>query len=230
MSNIEKAVEWMEKTAKDNSHGYDQVCRWGEKGDFDCSGAVITALKKAGIDLKKSGATYTGNIRPAALKNGFEDVTSSINLKTGKGLKRGDILLKEFHHVAMYCGNGMEVEASINEKGTATGGKPGDQTGREFLIRSYRNYPWDHILRYTGDVPKKHVECYGKYKCKAFLLNVRSDAGIKNKITGIIKKGTIVSSDGTCKTVNGQKWIKIYTSKGTPTGYVAMKYLERVKA
>lgn len=230
MSKIEKAVEWMEKTAKDNSHGYDQVYRWGEKGDFDCSGAVITALKKAGIDLKKSGATYTGNIRPTALKNGFEDVTSQINLKTGKGLKRGDILLKEFHHVAMYCGNGMEVEASINEKGTATGGKPGDQTGREFLIRSYRNYPWDHILRYTGDVPKKHVECYGKYKCKAFLLNVRSDAGTKNKITGILKKGTIVSSDGTCKTVNGQKWIKIYTSKGTPTGYVAMKYLERVKA
>lgn len=230
MSNIEKAVEWMEKTAKDNSHGYDQVYRWGEKGDFDCSGAVITALKKAGIDLKKSGATYTGNIRPAALKNGFEDITSQINLNTGKGLKRGDILLKEFHHVAMYCGNGMEVEASINEKGTATGGKPGDQTGHEFLIRSYRNYPWDHILRYTGDVPKKHVECYGKYKCKAFLLNVRSDAGTKNKITGILKKGTIVSSDGTCKTVNGQKWIKIYTSKGTPTGYVAMKYLERVKA
>lgn len=230
MSNIEKAVEWMEKTAKDNSHGYDQVYRWGEKGDFDCSGAVITALKKAGIDLKKSGATYTGNIRPAALKNGFEDITSQINLNTGKGLKRGDILLKEFHHVAMYCGNGMEVEASINEKGTATGGKPGDQTGHEFLIRSYRNYPWDHILRYTGDAPKKHVECYGKYKCKAFLLNVRSDAGTKNKITGILKKGTIVSSDGTCKTVNGQKWIKIYTSKGTPTGYVAMKYLERVKA
>lgn len=230
MSKIEAAVVWMEKTAKDNSHGYDQTFRWGEKGDFDCSGAVITALKKTGIDLKKSGATYTGNIRPAALKNGFEDVTSQINLKTGKGLKRGDILLKEFHHVAMYCGNGMEVEASINEKGTATGGKPGDQTGREFLIRSYRNYPWDHILRYTGDVPKKHVECYGKYECKAFLLNVRSDAGTKNKITGILKKGTIVSSDGTCKTVNGQKWIKIYTSKGTPTGYVAMKYLERVKA
>ncbi len=50
----------------------------------------------------------------------------------------------------MYCGNGKEVEASINEKGTAHGGKPGDQTGREFLIRSYRNYPWTNVLRYTG--------------------------------------------------------------------------------
>ena len=49
----------------------------------------------------------------------------------------------------MYCGNGKEVEASINEKGKATGGKPGDQTGKEFLIRSYRNYPWNRVLRYS---------------------------------------------------------------------------------
>ena len=51
----------------------------------------------------------------------------------------------------MYCGNGKEVEASINEKGTATGGKPGDQTGKEFLIRSYRNYPWTNVLRYAAE-------------------------------------------------------------------------------
>ena len=52
------------------------------------------------------------------------------------------------HHVAMYCGNRQEVEASINEKGMTTDGEPGDQTGREFLIRSYRNYPWTNVLRY----------------------------------------------------------------------------------
>ena len=50
-------------------------------------------------------------------------------------------------------GDGYEVEASINELGKATGGTPGDQTGREFLKRSYRNYPWTHILRFTGEVP-----------------------------------------------------------------------------
>ena len=48
---------------------------------------------------------------------------------------------------------GKEVEASINEKGlTAHGGKPGDQTGKEFLIRSYRNYPWNCVLRYRGNI------------------------------------------------------------------------------
>lgn len=151
MSKIEKAVQQMEAWAKDNSHGYDQIYRWGEKGDYDCSAAVIQACQNAGIPVKTGGATYTGNMLKVFLKNGFEVVTHEVNLKTGAGLIRGDVLLNTSHHTAMYCGNGKEVEASINEKGTATGGKPGDQTGREFLIRSYRNYPWTHVLRYTKD-------------------------------------------------------------------------------
>ena len=152
MSKIEKAVQQMEAWAKDNSHGYDQIYRWGEKGDYDCSAAVIQACQNAGIPVKTGGATYTGNMLKVFLKNGFEVVTHEVNLKTGAGLRiRGDVLLNTSHHTAMYCGNGKEVEASINEKGTATGGKPGDQTGREFLIRSYRNYPWTHVLRYTKD-------------------------------------------------------------------------------
>lgn len=151
MSKIEKAVQQMEAWAKDNSHGYDQIYRWGEKGDYDCSAAVIQACQNAGIPVKTGGATYTGNMLKVFTKNGFEIVTHEVNLKTGAGLIRGDVLLNTSHHTAMYCGNGKEVEASINEKGTATGGKPGDQTGREFLIRSYRNYPWTHVLRYTKD-------------------------------------------------------------------------------
>ena len=149
MSKIEKAVQQMEAWANDNSHGYDQIYRWGEKGDFDCSAAVIQACENAGIPVKSNGATYTGNMLSVFKKCGFKDVTSSVNLSTGSGLKRGDVLLNTSHHTAMYCGNGKEVEASINEKGTATGGKPGDQTGKEFLIRSYRNYPWTNVLRYS---------------------------------------------------------------------------------
>lgn len=147
---IEKAVKWMENMANDNSHGYDQIYRWGEKGDYDCSAAVIAAWEQAGVKVKTAGATYTGNMLSVFKKNGFVDVTSKVNLYTGDGLQRGDVLLNTVHHTAMYCGNGKEVEASINEKGTATGGKPGDQTGREFLIRSYRNYPWTNVLRYAG--------------------------------------------------------------------------------
>lgn len=150
MSKIESAISWMESMANNNSHGYDQTYRWGQKGDYDCSSAVITAWEQAGVPVKSKGATYTGNMYSVFLACGFSDVTSKVNRSTGAGLQRGDVLLNTVHHTAMYCGNGKEVEASINEKGTATGGKPGDQTGREFLIRSYRNYPWNKVLRYTG--------------------------------------------------------------------------------
>lgn len=151
MTKTESAIRWMEEHAKDNSHGYDQRYRWGEKGDYDCSSAVITAWQTAGIPVKTAGATYTGNMYRVFLANGFKDVTASVNLSTGAGMKRGDVLLNHVHHVAMYCGNGKEVEASINEKGKATGGQPGDQTGKEFLVRSYRNYPWNCVLRYIEE-------------------------------------------------------------------------------
>ena len=145
---VESAISFMERIARDDSHGYDQVYRWNEKGDYDCSSLTITAWQQAGVPVKTRGATYTGNMWHAFIACGFNDVTSQVNLATGAGLKRGDVLLNHIHHVAMYCGNGMEVEASINERGGATGGKPGDQTGREILIRSYRNYPWNAILRW----------------------------------------------------------------------------------
>ena len=144
----EKAISQMEAWASDPSHGYDQANRWGP--DYDCSSAVISAWELAGVPVKTKGATYTGNMRGVFLRCGFEDVTAGVDLSTGTGLQRGDVLLNILHHTAMYCGNGMEVESSINENGGVTGGQSGDQTGREFLVRPYRNYPWDCVLRYMG--------------------------------------------------------------------------------
>ncbi len=158
MSVVENAIAWMEQTAKQDAHGYDQQYRWGQRGDYDCSSAVITAWQNAGIPVKTRGATYTGNMYYVFRSCGFRDVTQSVNLNTGAGLKRGDVLLNRARHTAMYCGNGLEVEASINEKGKAVGGIPGDQTGKEFYIRQYRNYPWDCVLRYQIPTPKKATD------------------------------------------------------------------------
>jgi len=149
MGKIETATKQMEAWAADASHGYDQANRWGP--DYDCSSAVIAAWEAAGVPVKTQGATYTGNMYDVFTRCGFADVTAEINLATGAGLQRGDVLLNHQRHTAMYCGGGMEVEASINELGTATGGATGDQTGREFLVRPYRNYPWNCVLRYTGE-------------------------------------------------------------------------------
>ena len=149
MTKTEKAISNMEKWALDDIHGYDQRYRWGEFGDYDCSSAVIQSWENAGVPVKSAGASYTGNIPDVFPKFGFTNVIGYVNLANGAGLQRGDILLNRWNHVAMYCGSGKEVEASINEHGGVVGGQPGDQTGQEFLIRSYRNYPWDHVYRYN---------------------------------------------------------------------------------
>ena len=158
MTKTEKAVQWMISTANNPLHGYDQKYRWGEHGDYDCSSAVITAWETAGVPVRSAGASYTGNMYSAFKKCGFVDVTQSVNLKAGSGLKRGDVLLNRKSHTAMYIGNNQIAQASINEKGSATGGAPGDQTGKEFAIRSYYSYPWDYVLRY----PEIKAQAYKK--------------------------------------------------------------------
>lgn len=145
---IEDAVEWAIGIANDDSHGYDQTNRWGP--DYDCSSLVIQAWQNAGVPVKTQGASYTGNMYDAFIACGFVDVTSQVDLSSGSGVVRGDVLLNIVHHTAMSIGNGQIVQASINEHGETTGGQTGDQTGREIYTRSYYNYPWDRVLRYQG--------------------------------------------------------------------------------
>lgn len=147
MGKIENAIIYMLEIANDNSHGYDQINRWGP--DYDCSSFIISCLEKAGIPVKTNGATYTGNMENVFLKSGFVKVP--INTR-----KRGDILLAHDKktgngHTAAVLDFNNIVHASINEKGTIKGGKTGDQTGKEICTRAYYSRPWDCCLRYVGD-------------------------------------------------------------------------------
>ena len=217
MTKTEKAIRWMEDTARDDNHGYDQIYRWGEKGDYDCSSAVYMAWEKAGIPVKtysfqKYGCAYTGVMKSVFMHYGFQIVTSKVNLATGAGLQRGDILLNEKHHVAMYCGNDLEVEASINEKGTATGGKPGDQTGREFLIRAYRNYPWNVVLRYT-----EAADGTAPITTKNYLAMGDKGDAVKTMQTMLIKLGYSCGSagaDGDFGNSSRQALVKFQSANG----------------
>lgn len=144
MSKIDKAINWAVSIANDNSHGYDQLHRWGP--DYDCSSLLISAWQQAGVPVQANGATYTGNMKNVFVKCGFE----AIKFSRSVSLKRGDVLLNEKHHTAMYIGDGKVVMASINERGKAVGGRTGDQTGREILTCNYYipSYGWDYVLRY----------------------------------------------------------------------------------
>lgn len=151
MTKVEKAVDYMKKIAADNRHGYSQINRNGSPdtwSDYDCSSLVISAYQAAGVPVKDKGATYTGNMYNAFTACGFKDVTSKINLATGKGLIAGDVLLNHQDHTAMMISSSQLAQASIDENGGIMGGKVGDQTGYEIATRGYYNYPWNAVLRY----------------------------------------------------------------------------------
>jgi hypothetical protein len=147
MNTIEKAVQWAIGIASDNTHGYSQANRWGP--DYDCSSLVISAWQQAGVPVRDVGASYTGNMKAAFLACGFADVTGSVNLFTGDGLQRGDVLLNERNHTAMCIGGGRIVHARSSEGNSIQG----DQSGNEIRTQPYYVYSsgWDCVLRYTGE-------------------------------------------------------------------------------
>ena len=154
MNKVEKYTQQAINIANDNRHGYSQNNRWGYP-DYDCSSFIISVVQNSGIPVKSNGATYTGNMYNAFIKSGFKDVTKSVNLRSGQGLKRGDVLLNHIHHTEIYIGNGKSVSARISELGT-TYGKSGDQTGNEINTHNYYNYPWNVVLRYPVSVSKSN--------------------------------------------------------------------------
>lgn len=142
MTKIEAATRWMEERANNNYYGYS----WGGWGpqDYDCSHAVISAWEAAGVPVKTKGATYTENMRNIFMSCGFANVTQLCNLANGQGMRRGDVLLNDTSHTAMITQPGQLVHARSSEGNNM----PGDQSGNEFRVQSYFNYPWNCVLRY----------------------------------------------------------------------------------
>lgn len=165
---INKAVQWALSIAENNAYTY-VWGGWGlADGGYDCGHFVIEAYQNAGVFVRSAGATFTGDMRQAFLKCGFQDVTASVNLKSGTGLKKGDVLLNESKHSALVQEDGGKtVEAHGKEKGIVAG-------------YPYRNYPWDCVLRYTKDVGTE--EAYTNFPC--YKLSDSAILDIATMITG----------------------------------------------
>ena len=142
----ESAVQWAVKIANDQSHGYSQQSRYGP--DYDCSSLALSAYKQAGVPIDFNKVCYTGNMQNL-IQYGFKDVTSKVNLNTGNGLQRGDILW--WHksgnqgHTAIYIGNNQIVHARGQSYGSP---KTGDQ-GSEIAVTPYYRGSWQHVYRYV---------------------------------------------------------------------------------
>ena len=202
MSDINKAVDFATGIANDDTHGYSQYRRTGNP-DYDCSSLVIAALKYAGFNV--GTATYTGNMLAPLLAAGFRDVKNSCNMITGAGLQKGDILLNVLHHTAIYIGNGQIAQASIDENGEiGQHAIPGDQTGKEILVRDYYNYSrgWDYVFR----APEQIVD---KVSRIAYV------KGINTPASGLWRRHAPVVADGnTIDEITAPFWANGITASG----------------
>lgn len=152
-------------------HGYTQGSgRWGDgegvcrvnidgvaytvnQGDRDCSSSVIECWRQAiagtAYDGKLNGAYNTKSMRSVFVASGL---FTWHPMGDGYIAQTGDIYLNEEDHTAM-CQSAVPDRLSeflIDENGNIIGGKVGDQTGRESIIRDYYSFPWDGILAYNG--------------------------------------------------------------------------------
>lgn len=98
------------------------------------------AYVNASVNLYEEGIFDITKMYSRYLKHNFIDVTDSVNLKTGKGLKKGNVLWRlngDGHgHTVMYIGNGKLVGARSDN-----GGGSNDVDGKEIAVSEYYNMP-----------------------------------------------------------------------------------------
>lgn len=121
--------------------GYDQSNRWGDD-ECDCSSLVYRCIYAIDpqTELNRTDPRYTGTLLRDLLAIGFTEVPKSRH-------RRGDVLLNSANHVLVDLGGGLVGGARIDENGRASGGRGGDQTGKEVCVHAYYDYPWNHVLR-----------------------------------------------------------------------------------
>ena len=160
----EKIAKAMEDACANNSIGYDQgqrttlykLCRANgfnisainEPCETDCSALVAVCVNAAGVYV--SGDIYTGNEAAALMATGeFELLTEPKYLVSDEYVKRGDILLYEFHHTAVVLENGSKVKTNIPLNKYVQGWNRNDR-GWWYVFDDKDNYHVNNAVRIGG--------------------------------------------------------------------------------
>lgn len=224
-SKVETALDWAQKIADDNSHGYSQQHRNGP--DYDCSSYVSTALVKAGLNDNGSLTTYT--MKKYLCSKGFTWIPWS-SIGGQSGLKRGDILLDEDTHTEFYIGNGKMIGAHRDYGYPATG----DQTGKEISVQNFYNnqygISWNGVLRYEETNPPT----YSNFWVDHYLFDLSETvsftavaSGADNYAIGIDKNGVgrvVTEGCGSTYTISADRLgageYSAYMTVANSAGYV----------
>lgn len=193
-----------EAIAKDDTHGYDQINRQGP--DFDCSSLVCYVVEAVGIPVRQKGASYTGNMKAAFLKCGFEIIDTNAPNESELPVAPPSASDDTIHIVKK-----GETLGAISR---AYGVTVADIVKANPFIR-------DPNKIYIGDrlkVPKKSApRIYsGKVKTNGGVLNIRAGKGTNYKKLGTLPNGSAVrlsSADG--------EWLKL----ADRDGYVCARYI-----
>lgn len=159
-------AEAMEDACANNNIGYDQgqrttlykLCRANkfnirainEPCETDCSALVAVCVNAAGIHV--SGDIYTGNEAAALLATGeFELLTEPKYLVSDEYVKRGDILLYEFHHTAVVLENGSKAKLNPPLNKYVKGWNRNNE-GWWYVYDDRDNYHVNNAVRIDGEL------------------------------------------------------------------------------
>lgn len=137
---IETAVNWAIEVANDDTYGY----VYGADGpyNFDCGAFACRAYRETGLPIQR---VSTSGMKSEFVKNGFTDVKSEVNVSTGSGLVRGDVLVNPGIHTVIYIGDGKIVHASNTKNG--------------ILVANYYSGSWSVVLRYEESEGEYDMVC-----------------------------------------------------------------------
>ena len=216
--------------------GYD-LSKISTDCDCDCSSLVAVCVIASGIPVSPS--IYTGNEVSALQKTGAFDVyTGAEYLAEDKLLRRGDILVKQYHHTAVVLSDGEDAMPEpddgiryidtdeLNLRSLAG-------MGGQILAMLPFQAPVE-LLAQDGDWARVRVEGYvasaylAKKKPKLTYtttdnLNLRQTPGVNGKLLLTMPKGATVQATGNTEKVDGFLWREvIYFGK---CGWCAAEYL-----